>query len=341
MRACVAQGAIGILCAAALAGCGNGKVIGSGPVPTAPPVVPSVTFEYKVPTPSASPAGIVAGRDGFLYFAEMAASKIGQLSTGGAFAEIKTKTPNAGPAFVAVGPDGAIWFTEPAVHRIATVTAFSSGSTTEYLVPWANAAPAFFANGPGLNTMYFTDPGSGSVGEITTTGVVSGPFTLSNPAATPLGIAQGPDSNMWFCESGAAKIGHLNTAANVIDHEYALAPGSNPWAIVQGPDGAMWFTENSSTAPKLGRLTTSGVLNEYPLAGAKSATGLALDLFGNFDVLDASNNAVGQFNVNSLKYTEYPIKTANAKPVWITLGPDGKMYFTEQAANQIGQLTYF
>jgi streptogramin lyase len=341
LRRSVGLGAISILCALTFAGCGGKTVIGSGPLPTPSPVPPNVSFEYKVPTASAAPAAIVTGRDGFLYFTETAASQIGQLTTGGSFKEDKTKTAAAAPTGILVSTgDGNIWFTERAIHSIATITAFSTSTMTEYSVPWAGAAPQFLANGPAQNTMYFTDPGANAIGEITTTGTVTGPFAIPTGSANPQGIVQGPDLNIWFCENGAAKIGHLNATTNTVDHEYALAAGANPYDIIIGPDGALWFTENSA-APKLGRLTTTGVLNEYPLAGAKNATGMALDIFGNIDVVDAGNNAVGQFNVNSLTYNEFPIKTASSNPTWITLGPDGKMYFTETAANQIGQFSYF
>jgi len=343
LRGCVGLGAISILCALALGGCGNGKVIGSGPLPTPSPITPNVSFEYKIPTAASGPADIIAGKDGFLYFTENAASKIGQLSTGGVFKEIATKTPAAGPTGIIVGPNNLIWFTETTAHNIATITSFVSATpVTEYPVPWANAAPAYMANGAIQNTMYFTDPANSAIGQVTTGGTVTGPFATITPAANPLGIALGPDNNMWFCENAAGKIGHLNTATNSVDHEYPVAGTvTSPVDIVQGIDGAMWFTENNPLGPKLGRLTSTGVLNEYPLTGAKSATGLALSLFGNLVVLDPANNSVGQFNPNSLTYTEYPITAANSNPTRITLGPDGKLYFTENAANQIGQFSYF
>ncbi len=342
MRGSVGLGAVSIFCALTLAACGNGKVIGSGPLPTPAPVTPNVSFEYKVTTASSSPFAIVTGRDGFLYFSEQAASQIGQLTTGGVIKEIKTKTAAAGPAgiLVSVG-DGNIWFTESLNHSISTITSFTTGATNEYAVAWANSKPQFLTNGVVQNTMYFTDPGANAIGEITTSGTITGPFAIPTANANPQGITQGPDNNIWFCENNAAKIGHLNVATNTVDHEYALAAGANPYNIIVGPDGALWFTENNPAAPKLGRLTTTGVLNEYPLTGAKSALGLILDVFNNIDLVDSANNAIGQFNVNSLTYTEYPIKTATSGATWITLGPDQKLYFTETTANQIGQFSYF
>jgi virginiamycin B lyase len=43
---------------------------------------------------------------------------------------------------------------------------------------------------------------------------------------------------------------------------------SSPTGIATGPDGALWFTEN--TANKIGRITTDGIINEYPVPTASS-----------------------------------------------------------------------
>ncbi|HZZ66359.1 MAG TPA: hypothetical protein VFE17_12710, partial [Candidatus Baltobacteraceae bacterium] len=112
-------------------------------------------------------------------------------------------------------------------------------------------------------------------------------------------------------------------------------------AIITASDGAVWFTENNAAAPKLGRLSSSGVLNEYPLTGAGSATGLTQDSQGLFVVVDTAKNSVGRFDPITLAYNEYPITTANAGPEWVTVGPDGRVYVTETTANQIGQFSYF
>jgi len=37
--------------------------------------------------------------------------------------------------------------------------------------------------------------------------------------------------------------------------------------------------------------------------------------------------------------TEFPIPTAKSGPNGITAGPDGNLWFTEEAGNKIGQIT--
>ena len=339
MRRSVGLGAISALFALALAGCGNGKVIGSGPVATPTPGTPHVSFEYKITTANSSPETITMGADGFLYFTEKAGNQIGQLSTGGVLKEYPTAA-NASPTDIIRGADNNIWFTEPGISSIGTFNA-ATGKITDYSLG-SGAAPQFIANGPGQGTMYFTETGNnGAVGEIKTDGTPTGPFPIpSGASSNPMGIALGADQNMWFCENGTSKIGVLNTTTFNIS-EIALPAGANPVSIIQGPDKAMWFTENYTAGPKLGHLTTNGQFTEYPLTGAKSVAGLYLALDGNIYIADPGNNAVGQFNVNSLAYQEFAVKTANATPLYFTTGPDSRLYFTEQTANQIGQFSFF
>jgi streptogramin lyase len=53
-------------------------------------------------------------------------------------------------------------------------------------------------------------------------------------------------------------------AQQVIINEYPIpTPQSNANIIALGPDGAMWFTERNSS--KVGRITTAGVITEYPV----------------------------------------------------------------------------
>ena len=324
-----------------LAGCGSGTVIGSGPTPTAPPVTPNVSFEYSVPTANANPLAIAAGADGFLYFTENAASKIGRLSTGGSFTELATKTAAALPTGITLGPNGSMWWAQPGAHSIATVTSgFAAADITEYAIPWANSAPQNLARGVVQNSLYFTDPGANAIGRVLTDGTFAGPFTIPTAASNPVAIVTGPDNKMWFTENAASKIGILDPATNAIS-ETPIAAGAHPDYIVQGPDGAMWFTENVAGAPKLGRLTTSMVYTEFPLTGAQSATGLLVDLFGDLVIADPAASKIGIFKIGSQNFTEYATKTAAASPDFVTLGPDGRIYFTEPAANKIGQFSYF
>jgi virginiamycin B lyase len=49
-------------------------------------------------------------------------------------------------------------------------------------------------------------------------------------------------------------------------------------------------------------------------------------------------NKVGRLTTTGT-FTEYPVPTANAKPLGITTGPDGNIWFTEVTGHKLGRLT--
>ncbi|HKU67465.1 MAG TPA: hypothetical protein VJP85_06810, partial [Candidatus Baltobacteraceae bacterium] len=323
--------------ALALAGCGHRTVIGSGPLPTPTPVVASVTNEFALPTAGSKPSGIVSARDGFLYFTELGAGNIGQITTGGSVKEFSIATGGGTTGnfgvFITQGPDGNLWFTEQGAKPGIAVMALTGNKVTEY--PIAGSAPAFITSGPVQNTLVFTDPGHNAVGQITTTGTFS-ETTIPTANANPLGIAilNGDVNHAYFTEHDASKIGVFDAAANTITEIPTLTPNAGPTMIVQGPDGALWFTENN--VAKLGRLTASGVMTEFALSPATSAGALVVGLDNKFYFGDAAQNKIGIYDAIAKAVTEFAIPTPSALPVDMILGPDGRIYFTEETANKIG-----
>ncbi len=54
-------------------------------------------------------------------------------------------------------------------------------------------------------------------------------------------------------------------AAQVITEFPIPTPNTQPLGITRGPDGALWFTEIA----QIGRITTAGVVTEYPTPTAE------------------------------------------------------------------------
>jgi virginiamycin B lyase len=87
----------------------------------------------------------------------------------------------------------------------------------------------------------------------------------------PRGITHGPDGAIWFTEAqngaNGNKIGRIPTSATPANPgitEFLIPTGnSEPNSIATGADGALWFTEWNTG--KIGRITTAGVINEFPI----------------------------------------------------------------------------
>jgi streptogramin lyase len=160
---------------------------------------------------------ITAADNGYLYFTERYASRIGCFKPGPSPtrcgenadwpADWPTATPDSDPTDITQGPDGNLYFTEHKANKIGCLT-----PTGSYCGEW----PA---------------PGA------------------------PYGITVGPDGHLWFTESDGDKIGRFNLTSKTVDVEVPLTAGSQPSGITQGPPGdyAVWFTEKAGN--KIARLS--------------------------------------------------------------------------------------
>src|SRR4029077_3365753 len=61
----------------------------------------------------------------------------------------------------------------------------------------------------------------------------------------------------------AATTGPAAAAPTITELSSGVTPGSGPQGIAMGPDGNMWFTEFG--ADKIGRITPTGAVTEFPL----------------------------------------------------------------------------
>ena len=78
--------------------------------------------EFTVPTAPSGPNGSTTGSDGAIWFTEDNFSKIGRMTTAGAFTEYTVPTASSRPLRITTGPDGAIYFTEFASNKIGRFT---------------------------------------------------------------------------------------------------------------------------------------------------------------------------------------------------------------------------
>ena len=118
--------------------------------------------------------------------------------------------------------------------------------------------------------------------------------------------------------------------------EFAIPTAdSSPMGIAAGPDGNLWFTEYQ--ANKIGRITPSGTITEFPLANGSSPYGIAAGPDGNLWFTEPLGNRIGRITPAGV-ITEFSLPTANSGPGEITAGPDGNLWFTE-GANKIGRIT--
>jgi virginiamycin B lyase len=284
---------------------------------------------------SAEVAGITAGPDGNMWFAEAAADKIGRITTAGAITEFTGLTPSALPALITVGPDHNLWFTECVASNIGKIT--TAGAVTEYPTKTAHARPIGIAAGPDGN-MWFTEGSANNIGVSTLTGTVT-EYTVPTSSASVEGITAGPDNALWFTETGGNKIGEITTIGGISEFDVPTA-SSEPVSVVTGSDGELYFTEEAGNA--IGRLQaslTSTTFNSaFPLPETGSDPAFpALGPDGNVWFPEIAGNRIASITPGG-KITEYAVPTGSADPFDVAPGPDGAIWFTELLTGKIGRL---
>jgi virginiamycin B lyase len=131
----------------------------------------------------------------------------------------------------------------------------------------------------------------------------------------------------------------------VVISQFALgAANSSTTGITVGPDHNLWFID--SGANSIGRMTTSGQVNEYPLPAAyrcdlheaEITTGSDGALWFVEDGYAGYVAAIGRITTSG-EISEYPLPGNAARPLSIVAGLDGALWFTENSAGSIGRLT--
>jgi streptogramin lyase len=234
--------------------------------------------EFVVSAPRDYLSALTAGADGALWFLKGNAvgNAVGRLTTSGTYSEHALPRGNVARGLV-TGPDGALWITQTAgktrlvapktlraERRIGRMT--SAGVYTEYALPTSDVTPDQITPGPD-GALWFTQLGWGygphnRLGHITTAGAFR---EYRVPGATS--ITAGPHGAIWFASSDDWSIGRLTASGTV--SSYTLPSKNGVRGIMAGQDGAIWYfgyPDGKVTTPgRLGRVSTSGAIKEYPL----------------------------------------------------------------------------
>jgi virginiamycin B lyase len=234
-------------------------------------------------------------------------------------------TPGSFPRAITVGPDKKLWFTED-TGRIGRVNP-ATGHIDEFS---AGLAPGTALDGiaPGSDgALWAAEPTRPGFARITTAGAITQipPMPASR---TPGSVVEGPDGNLWFTDGD--RIGRLDPHARHIV-EWNVTAGRGPEEIAVGPDHKLWFTDGD--VPRIGRITTTGHLNEFPAGPLSTSTSLGaikLGSDGRLWFVEPMNNTIGRITVGgTIKEFSAGLAPSSEGPEGLARGPDGNMWFGE------------
>ncbi len=210
---------------------------------------------------NAPAAGIVAGSNGELWFAEPSSGKIGEITTSGSIKEFNA-AKGSEPHGITAGQEGDLWFTEQGNHgAIGRIT--TAGSVTEFTTGLTqNSRPEGIATGP-EGDLWFTELANpGRIGRITPSGAITEFTTGLTHNSEPDGIATGPEGDLWFTESAnPGRIGRITPSGTITEFTSGLTTDVEPAGIGAGNDGNIYFAEPSGVG-EIGEIAPAGTITE-------------------------------------------------------------------------------
>jgi len=261
--------------------------------------------------------------------------RIGRITSSGQLREFVVRDQSQSANMIAAGADGALWITQTGAGRTTIARVTVDGAVTEFTTP-GNPPDHLPRNLVGIvlgpdGGLWFPEAFFDKIGRITTSGMIM-EFPLATRGAEPSHIAAGPDGALWFIEPGVNRIGRMTTKGEVREYDVPTRD-SDLVDIAAGPDGAMWFTEYRGQ--RIGRVDSNGNVTEFAVAEL-GPVGLTAGPDGAVWFAAAQANAIARITTTG-SVTVYPIPTANSTPYRVASG-DGGIWFTEQAAAQIGRV---
>jgi streptogramin lyase len=318
-------------------------------VPLIPP--PAGSQPGTAGTPATLTA-ITPGPDRALWFTGVP-GKVGRITTAGVVTEFAVPAippPASSAAGSAVAPvtinttaldsitpgqGQTLWFTgmQGELGRFTT-----AGVVTEYAIPSLGTGSTIMT-GPG-GSLWFTEPNGlgvyNGIGRLAPGGAVAS-FSLPGNFSSIAGLALGPGGNLWFTEQEDGHtdgqqpaIGEITAAGVTTLHaipqgttlDPSLGVPVNPTAITTGPDGALWFGEFGA----IGRITTSGSYQQFPLPPAAGASG-NITAGPDGDIWFTDNAGIGRITTKGT-ITTYPLPILTSA-AYLTPVPDGNIWFVE------------
>lgn len=275
-----------------------------------------------------------------------------QTSQGATFADFPLSSLPVGVHTIGATYEGDSTFASstaaaPVVHQVAAVNETNIAPR----VP----APVQIVQSPFDHDFYITEGGRSKIAQIDpTTGKVTESPAIPTADALPLGIAAASDGTIYFTEFNGNKIGSYNPGTGTFTEYTIPTDNSGPWGIAVAANGDVYFTEFLAgnigvLNPKTGAITDSS----FPLQSVGGdPAGIVAGPSGdpNLYFVNSQYNIVGSItstvdangNLTSFGTNEVDIPllgptSPDPNALGITIGPDGKVWFTEANAAAIGR----
>jgi streptogramin lyase len=276
-----------------------------------------------------------------LWFSEHSTGKIVKFNPNGNASLFVIPSPGAFVLALAPGPDGNVWFPVSGQAFVGRIK--PAGKIKLFATPTSNSNSNDTVAGPDGRLWFVTN--FNGLGRTTTAGKTDYLPVLDNNDQ-PTGITVGPDGNIWYVEWGqpaggqSPSVGRMKTnGTGVKEFDVGFGTFSNSFGIESGADGNIWFADPQRH--RIGRIATNGTGQTFFTTGL---TGDPITIIAGPDgnlYFGETQGRVGRITTAGV-ITEFGIPgaegTSNFPVLGLTVGPDGNIWFANDAHAQIGRL---
>ena len=290
--------------------------------------------EFDIPGKAGSTHEISAGPNGNLWITQQKNGRLVKVTVDGRM-EIYDLPKGSGPHGLKFDAQGRMWITLEFVDEIAQV-GLDGQIVARHKVPLSGAGP--HGLGIGLDgNVWWTGKTGNVIGRLNPVTGRMDVFPLDHKPAKPIYIAPGPNGNMWFTELEGSRIGRITPKGQITTFPIPTE-NARPIVVFTGPKGRIWFTEERGNA--FGTVTAEGEIMEYPtgVAGGMLA-GATFDKVGNLQLQFNKPDIIQRIAPDKTVVT-YRLPSKNAVQHRITVGPNGRVWFTELVTDKVGHIQY-
>jgi len=255
---------------------------------------------------------------------------------------------NSQPNAIAPDSRGDVWFTLATDYAIGELSP-ANGTTHEFRVPNQNGSLVSWglAVDGHRNLVWFTDQLADSVWSFSVSTDVFTRHQLPDHLGSPYQVAVDGSGDVWFTEIDGGRIGEITPRGTVSEYQVPTGASSTqgttltgPAGIAIGKGGVVWFTEVYQNS--VGSFS-NGTFHRYPLAGASSPTGVALDSAGNVWVTLHGGSDIAELDpaTDSTRIisTSVPAGVQSTLPYFIAVDPHDNVWFNEHYGNAIARFS--
>jgi virginiamycin B lyase len=251
--------------------------------------------EYRLKTPDSGPHGLVADREGDIWFTANFKAYIGRLNPRtGEVREYPMPDPAAkGPHTPVFDQKGVLWFTVQGGNFIGRLDPLS-GTIRLKRPPTPNALPYGIAvNSRGIP--FFCEFGTNKLASISPDTMEITEYLLPK-GARPRRLAITADDVIYYTDFAQGRLGRFDPSSGKV--EGWTSPGgasSAPYGIAVTPDGKVWYTESGLQPNTIVRFDPrTGAFQSWPIpSGGGVVRNMAATPKGDIYIACSGRNKVG------------------------------------------------